>query len=124
MGWDKDPAAFGDVVRTDAEQLQKKVVLMLMRRIIYRTPVDTGRARGNWLVKHNTPSTRVLKTADKSGLKSMARAERVNPKLGGIIWISNNLDYIMYLEDGTDKFAPFAMVAGAVQSVRAKMRSI
>ena len=45
--------------------LQKKIVLEALKRIVERTPVDTGRARGNWQVTIGTPARGVVEDSDK-----------------------------------------------------------
>jgi len=39
---------------------QKKIALEALRKLVKRTPVDTGRARGNWQVTSNSFPTEPL----------------------------------------------------------------
>lgn len=94
-------------------QFQKKLVLEALKRIVMKTPVDTGRARGNWQVTIAEPSELQLKDTDVDGSKVLAAGAAAIADLPPyqVVWISNNLDYIEALEDGHSKQAPKGMVA-------------
>lgn len=82
----------------------KKIALEGLRRIVLKTPVDTGRARGNWQVGINTVNSDQLPVSkDKSGSASITKG--VNTVVSGTkpfcnIRIFNNLPYITKLEYG------------------------
>lgn len=99
---------FGKTVREAALDLDQRIVL--------KTPVDTGRARSNWLVGLGAPMRRVRNTIDQGGGKTIAENARViaRQKRFQSIWISNNLPYIRELENGTSKQAPAGMVRQSV----------
>jgi hypothetical protein len=92
---------------------QKKLVLEALRRIVMKTPVDTGRARGNWQVTIAEPAEAQIDVKDKDGTAviaaGMAAIADLPPNM--VVWISNNLDYIEALEDGHSGQAPQGMVA-------------
>lgn len=78
--------------------------LSMFGRVVTRTPVDTGRARGNWQSSINRP----LETIDPSTegyATTVAQAQ-----LGDSIFFINNLPYIKKLEDGSSDQAPAGMV--------------
>lgn len=83
----------------------KQVALMISSAVIMRTPVMTGRARGNWFPAVNEPSGDVndqAKQVERSGA-SNARVEGFvgkNDLAGNVFWLSNNLPYIGQLEWG------------------------
>lgn len=84
------------------EQVQKYFAFEILRRVVKRTPVDTGRARGGWQVTLNSPSDKKSDTTDPSG---GAAIEAGNSVIAGsqpfqVIWMSNNVDYIRILEEG------------------------
>ena len=68
----------------------------LFGSIVKRTPVDTGRLRGNWQTSINT---------------SDGSAPIIMAKLGDSIFITNNLPYAQVIESGSSKQAPSGMVA-------------
>lgn len=85
---------------------QKKIVLDLLAGVVRRTPVDTGRARGNWQLSIGKPATGVLdRKLTKRNKTSTEEQEKVQkiPHFS-VVWLSNNLPYIEVLEFG--KFTP------------------
>ena len=118
MGWTTPPSQFAVNVRESIEPTQKRVAVDLTRNLVLNTPVDTGRARANWIVTVGKPSNRTLQITDKTGSKTVAKAEKINiPAEGDLIFISNNLPYIVYLDKGTDKMAPFNIVQRSLKAV-------
>lgn len=99
----------------------KKVTLVIDSALVLSTPVDTGRARANWLPSINSPRTEKIKDkTDISGVKSIEEANSVvsNVKPGDTVYIRNNLEYIQRLNNGHSKQAPAGFVEKAVQSVK------
>lgn len=115
-----DLKRFGKLTRDKATIVFKKVALDLDSRIVFSTPVDLGRARGNWFPSINLPSNNVsLNTFDKNGGATVAKIAGTvsGAKLGDTLWLSNNLDYIGKLENGSSTQAPQGMVAVNVAAV-------
>ena len=98
--------AFGIGVANYAKRtglsLDKAVVSICIQAttsIIKRSPVDTGRFRGNWFTSidsfsNETSETRTENEALAEGIKDAQNAS------GHIFTLSNNLDYAMTLEYG------------------------
>lgn len=107
-----DLKKFGKVTRDQARMIFQKIALDLDSRVVLSTPVDTGRARGNWFPSINSPSWGMSNIADKSGGVSLARLSGVvaGAQLGDVIWQTNNLPYILPLENGHSGQAPEGMV--------------
>jgi len=96
--------------------LQRKIVLEALSRIVLKTPVDTGRARGNWQTTVNTSPDDEKLSSDPvaDGLGAIAKVPDF-----AIVYITNNVPYIVYLESGTvSKQAPQGMVAITVEELR------
>lgn len=97
-------------------ELPEKVVrgsfISLTSRIIQRSPVDTGRFRGNWQFTTGSPAKRQLKRTDRSGGKRQAAlAKKVEAAtMGKTFYITNNLPYGERLEYGWSNQAPQGMV--------------
>ena len=119
-GWDKPPTDFGDTIKNDVVTMQRKIALQLITALVKYTPVDTGRARGNWLTSATGYIDDATENKDKGGGSAIRQNVTESKKIvfGGSIYISNNLPYIVYLENGTDKTAPFAMVERSLQLVK------
>lgn len=111
--------------------LQKRIVLDILHRIIEKTPIDTGRAGFNWQV---TIGTKASGTIDISGEGSsgakrreiskevMAKCRKALAKLKpfDIVYITNNVNYIVYLEGGSSKQAAHGMVAVTLEEIMQK----
>lgn len=109
----------------EVKQLTRKVSIDLLRGIIQRTPVDTGRARASWNVTNGrSPDTRVAPDMSKAR-KSFPN---ISVKTAGLtdghdFMISNNLDYIGKLENGHSKQAPNGMVRIAIANIQARLNA-
>lgn len=101
----------------------RKIVFDLGARVIMRTPVDTGRARANWMFSIGTPdrsTTDALDTTtgtNSGGVgNSVAKANlstalaNYDPFKNPIIYFTNSVPYIGKLEYGSSKQAPQGMI--------------
>lgn len=134
MSFSLDVAKFAEKAGNNASLVVKKVATDISSRIVFRTPVDEGRARGNWFVTFGSPSSEVSSREDKSGLSTQAPLpamvsafESLNGKTiyswkSGDIWISNNLPYIQRLETGWSKQSPAGMVRVTVREFQGYVR--
>ena len=110
-------------LKTDTQTFKRVFALNLLSRIVYRTPVDTGRARANWQVSNVSPNTNERKRFKKNqpnavATDTVARGQKNidKNKEGQSIWLANNLPYIERLESGTwSKQAPQGMVAISIE---------
>lgn len=117
-----DLKQFGKVTRRQASVIFRKIALELDSRIVLGTPVDTGRARGNWFPSINAPSSKVdLEAQDKSGTQALGALNSTvgGAQLGATVWMTNNLPYILPLENGHSRQAPEGMVDINLEAVAA-----
>lgn len=120
----KRMTAIAKTFESNAGQLIDKVALTVHSTVVLGTPVDTGRARGSWLVEigrsaegqANSPAdfgaapaiTKArAKLAGNTGGSSLARPQRD-------VHITNNLPYITPLNEGHSKQAPIGFVEDAI----------
>lgn len=107
-----------------ANGLQEKQIrylcLDLFKNVVQGTPVDTGRARGNWQATINTPATGSTEDTDKQGGATISAASNaVSQAVGNVFYITNNLPYIYRLEfDGWSKQAPSGWVRTAIERTK------
>jgi hypothetical protein len=95
------------------------LAMKLLRGIVLKTPVDTGRARANWQVNIGSITSDEVEQYNKSDGDADRTIERGAQKIeslreqgvGQIIYIYNNVHYIVDLENGTSSQAPSGMVA-------------
>jgi len=121
--------------KVDGEILDfiKTVAAEVFRRIVMKNPVDTGRSRGNWQIEFNNPAIGIIPDEKRNEwnavlLKGLSKLDKI--KLQDItknlnsIHITNNVNYISYLEDGRSKQAPRGMVAISLHEVETFLRKI
>ena len=120
MSFEQEVANF--VIKADG--LQEKQVrylcLDLFKGVIMGTPVDTGRARGNWQASVGAPAQSELSTTDKNGGKTIgAGSQAVSKAVGNVFYISNNLPYMYRLEfEGWSNQAPSGWVRTAIERTK------
>jgi len=97
----------------------KKLAFDLFRKIILKTPVDTGRARGNWQMNVGTPLKNEKDTADRNGSGTVQNgfANLLSLSPFQTIFITNNVQYIGSLENGRSRQAPKGMVKVSIAEV-------
>jgi hypothetical protein len=103
-------------------KLQKRIALDLLSRIVFRTPVRTGRARGNWQVELGGAGNSAIDRKDKAGSSTVAAGAGViaGARPFGLITVFNNVDYIKFLEGGSSIQAPAGMVDISLVEVEAQ----
>ncbi len=121
-------------VVTNTDKLVRSVALAADQAIVSGTPVDTGRARSNWIVQLDSASDSVIEAyaPGKKGVTAAANTQAAidqgeavihNYQSGKEIHITNNLPYIQELNDGSSKQAPANFVESAVQAAVAKINA-
>lgn len=121
-------AAFVERAKGNIDLVVRKVALDLFTRVILKSPVLTGRFRGNWQVAIGSIPSGVLEIDDVDGTATIAKVQAVvlGLKAGDVITLGNSLDYALPLEYGHSKQAPAGMVRITVEefnSVVAKAAS-
>lgn len=121
-------------VEVGVDRLVKKVGLAVDQAVVLATPADTGRARSNWNIGIGRPERGVREPfapGSKLGIGESqnaqaalaeAQAEIPTRRPGQDIYISNNLDYIEQLNDGSSAQAPAMFVEQAVETGRELVR--
>ena len=128
----------GVSVAEGGDRVVRKAALACDQAVVIATPVDTGRARSNWLASVDAPRTDVVEpavpgkkgsTGESNTQASMAAAAGVIAGYAGgsnrEIHIANNLPYIEELNRGSSRQAPanyvqdgVAAAVGAIQGAR------
>jgi len=121
MSFSSDIAKFAKKAGENMVTTRKSVFFQLAESIVERTPVDTGRAKGNW-----QPSLHTFKSGTVAGTDNPIPAIRmVADKAKGdeTMCLVNNLEYIVPLEYGhSQQQAPAGMVRISVQEFKAAVR--
>ncbi len=118
-GWSTPPSLFAGVVQEQVTQRVRAIAMAMLNEIVLRSPVDTGRFRGNNIVSVGAPVYTNTANVDPTG------AETINRGLSAIsglepftqVFIQNNLPYAVPLEDGHSKQAPAGIYAVSFNGV-------
>ena len=127
MAWTgKQPAQWARETADKLEVAVQRISLEVFQRVILRSPVDTGRFRGNWQVGIGRIPTGTLDLNDKTGQATISKAQAAALSLeaGQSITLVNNLPYAQRLEDGWSAQAPAGMVALTVQDFQEIARQV
>lgn len=126
-----NPSQFSKRIHSIADQLPRRTsataseaALRILSVVIPATPVDTGRARGNWQTSIGSPIYKETSRLDQSGVAELgvARTLLATKPVGATIYITNNVPYIGRLNEGYSAQAPSGFVeraiAVAIQGIR------
>ena len=130
-GFESDLRKFADSLGLGVETVVKKISLQVFTGVVKKTPVDTGRARANWVISVEVPSSAPPLPDGKtfSGQEATAFANKELVELSKIkpfsnVFISNNMPYIEVLEDGSSDQAPEGMLAVTLTEVERDIKRI
>jgi len=118
-GWSTPPSAFAGVVKEQLAQRVRVIALAMLNEIVLRSPVDTGRFRGNNIVSVGAPVYTSSASVDPTGLETIQQGASVTTGLEPytLVFIQNNLPYATALEDGHSQQAPGGIYAVSFNGV-------
>jgi len=127
-----DLERFAAKTKRNLNQVVQGVVLELGTRIVQRSPVDTGKFRGNWQVNAGGPDIRTNEPFDKQPLGSPPSAftferwqDHVQAStIGSTFYITNSLPYARQLEYGSSQQAPAGVVRVTVVEYQQIIRRV
>ena len=107
------------------ERLTERVMIDLTSEIhselVKTTPIDIGWARANWVPSVGAPVVKDLEGADRNVAAAAAEQSAGFAQVAGYrleqgrIFISNNVPYILRLNDGYSRKAPAGFVQAAIR---------
>jgi len=117
----------------EGSKLAVKVAVTVVTDLAYETPVDTTQALSNWQVALGSPVNKAIDpyfpgdfgdTQPASAAATIAAAKQIlkGKKPGQTIFISNVVDYIGDLNDGSSKQTPAGFVERAALLGRKQVR--
>ncbi len=122
-GWDNDPTDYGELVIKVHKDLVQKASIYLLRSVVLKSPVDTGRFRANWQINESVSSNTVISNFNegkagstkssvtsnslRSGTKKVKSSDNNFP----VFYLTNNLPYATRIENGWSDQAPQGVVA-------------
>jgi prophage DNA circulation protein len=117
MSFAADLQRYAKKTGASLDETARAVTLEVFTSVIQDTPVDTGRARGNWQFTTVSPATGETDQSEASAIAA------VQPKAGEVNYLTNNLPYIGRLEYvGWSNQAPNGMVRKNIARVRQIIR--
>lgn len=121
-----DLTKFTNKANADIKTAIQKISMEAFRRIIMKSPVDTGRFRANWGCSIGQPYIGTSDATDKNGGAAMTNAGTTVTgwNAQGSAFLCNNLPYSLALEYGSSKQAPGGMVRTTVTEMGGVATSI
>ena len=115
----RDSLSVKDDIEAEINREARAVSINLLTGLVRVTPVDTGRARGNWFVGVRAPNrgndpTRNARTAISQGSSVIGTVKSISYPT---IVLSNNLPYIERLNEGYSDQAPAKFVEKEIDRV-------
>ena len=104
-------------VERNAPETVRRAAVAINQAVVVATPVDTGAARSNWQVEFNRPASGTVSTTSASVTIARNNAE-IERFRQGEIHLTNNLPYIVFLNEGSSSQAPANFVEIAIQAGR------
>lgn len=113
-----------DELTVDIDVAIRRLSLDILVRLTQKTPVDTGRAKSNWIISINSPVSTTSKFRSKTSLGQPATAavgrgnatlKTFDLKTDTSVYIQNNLPYIQKLNEGSSTQAPSGFVQMAMR---------
>jgi len=127
MGFAADWKKVCDRAGDRVETVVKAGVLGLGAAIVQKSPVDTGRFKGNWQYGSGTINPAVTEVLDKSGTVAIGKisAGLQSWSVGELIYITNSLPYAKRLEfNAWSKQAPGGMVRLSIQAFKDNISAV
>lgn len=124
-------ARFAEKLAIAPAVVVEKLAVDLHTKISRRNPVDTGLSRSRWTIREgepdNTPYTRP--EAKKGQPKPPLPPPPPRDPPGGftgteIVYITNNVNYVEYLEQGSSQQAPSGMIKISVIETEAEVAQL
>lgn len=127
--FDKQLQQFSTIIVPNSHSaLVKKIAFLVLKGVVLKTPVDTGRARSNWLVTVNGQAQGTIEidklTAEQASNFALDKGIPVinNSKPFSTITITNNLPYIGVLEFGSSDQAPKGMLRVTISEIQSTFK--
>ncbi len=114
----------------EANKVKRRTALAVDQTVVVATPVDTGTARSNWIVSLGNASNDIIEAytpmakgegtvnETQNAQAAIAQGQGViaDVKAGQAIHITNNVEHITPLNEGSSAQAPAAFVEQAVDA--------
>lgn len=109
---------FAKSMDIELETVVRKLAFEIYKGVTQKTPVDTGRAKANWMLGYGSINSKITNSTTFT-LVQPPKGSGKRP-----IYITNNLPYISKLENGSSKQAPNGMVNLTMNEVQRSVRNV
>ena len=129
MSFEADISRFIGKSEKNAEIVVRRISLELFNKVVQKSPVDTGRFRGNWFLTASVPSSQTSARVDKQPYGSDAKDDYYSQAQSNVnrwklsdnyIYLTNNLPYAYRLEMGYSKQANSGVARISVMEIASK----
>ena len=119
-----DISKFVNKSHSNVDLVTRKIVFDIMRSVVRKSPVDTGRFKGNWQYGNGEMPTGVtaIHDADGRGTEVHMMGQVPQEASGKLHYIVNNLPYSIRLENGWSSQAPSGMVGLTISEYQGIVR--
>jgi hypothetical protein len=133
---------FAESIDAKVQDAIRRIVIELFNRFTFENPVDTGYSQSNWRISINEPDTTVSNPptsqerdankgkkgwinnalgADLSEIVGLTTIGIGRVESGDSVYVTNSVDYVRYLNEGTSKQAPSGWIQIAIAQVVAQV---
>lgn len=131
-GFEKAINDYAEKVEQSPIQIAKKIMLEIQQKTILGSPVITGLYVGSWQISTgDRPSTLSVTVSGKTASESGTKNEQLNKNTtkiksfnGGTLWLTNNAEYALFLEYGTENMKQQLILTKAIQSVQSRVEAM
>jgi len=117
-----DVEAYAKKAGASLDETSRAIVLELFGSVIKDTPVDTGRAKGNWQTTIGAPASGTVDRLGESEALADVSQQTASFGAGKVIFLTNNLVYINRLELGWSDQAPSGFLRKNVARIQQIVR--
>ncbi|WP_430434258.1 HK97 gp10 family phage protein [Methyloversatilis sp.] len=123
MSFTADIRTFVKKANGNVQLAVRQTVVLVAQGLIMTTPVDTGRARANWVFGAGRADVSFeWNRYDPGGNSALARiAAQATAQYQPIMYVTNSLPYIGRLETGYSKQAPAGMVMVTLTDIQRRL---
>lgn len=126
QGIDIAVAAFAEKIQVAIPLVVEKLAVDLWTKITRGNPVDTGLSRSWWKISEGAPDMTAPPKRESAAANQFPAPETPTPTITGTapVYITNNVDYVIFLEAGWSGQAPFGYVGLAILETVAEVDTI
>ncbi len=103
------------------ELMKQYLALDLFTRFVAMTPRKTGRAQASWNIAVGTEPDRTVPPPGNYGAPRPSLSGPV--PIGQTVWVTSNLNYMQFLEQGSSTQAPYGIVDVSILAVLDNLES-